>query len=197
MIKNIVLDMGNVLLKFDPEVSLCRYCETEEIRDIIRRELFEGPEWIMGDYGTITNAERFEPVSRRVPVSFHRQLKDCVDHWNICMQPIPGAKTFCEYLKSKDYRIYVLSNADDTFFDYFPRFAEVSYFDGIMVSSSVHFIKPDIKIYQLFLDTYHLLPEECLFIDDREENAEGARKAGMQAVVYAGDFEPIKKNFHL
>lgn len=197
MIKNIVLDMGNVLLKFDPEVSLRQYCETEEIRDIIRRELFEGPEWIMGDYGTITNAERFEPVSKRVPVSFHRQLKDCVDHWNICMQPIPGAKAFCEYIKSRGYGIYVLSNACNTFYDYFPRFEEVSYFDGIMVSSSVHLIKPDIKIYRLFLETYHLLPEECLFIDDREENAEGAEKAGMQAVVYTGDFEPIKERFHL
>lgn len=197
MIKNIVLDMGNVLLKFDPEVSLRQYCETEEIRDIIRRELFEGPEWIMGDYGTITNDERFEPVSKRVPVSFHRHLKDCVDYWNICMQPIPGAKAFCEYIKSRGYGIYVLSNACNTFYDYFPRFAEVSYFDGVMVSSDVHLIKPDIKIYQLFLDTYHLIPEECLFIDDREENVKGAGKAGMQAIVYTGDFEPIKKNFHL
>ena len=197
MIKNIVLDMGNVLLKFDPEVSLHQYCVTEEIRDVIRRELFEGPEWIMGDYGTITNAERFEPVSKRVPFSFHRQLQDCVDHWNICMQPIPGAKAFCEYIKSRGYGIYVLSNACNTFYDYFPRFAEISYFDGVMVSSDVHLIKPDIKIYQLFLDTYHLLPEECLFIDDREENAEGARKAGMQAIVYTGDFEQIKKKFNL
>lgn len=197
MIKNIILDMGNVLLKFDPEVSLRQYCETEAIRDVIRRELFEGPEWIMGDYGTITNAERFEPVSRRVPVSFHRQLQDCVDHWNICMQPIPGAKAFCEYIKSRGYGIYVLSNACNTFYDYFPRFAEISYFDGVMVSSDVHVIKPDIKIYQLFLDTYHLFPEECLFIDDREENAEGARTAGMQSIVYTGDFEQIKKRFNL
>lgn len=195
MIKNIVLDMGNVLLRFDPEVSLQKYCETEEIRDIIRRELFQGEEWILGDYGILTNAERFEPVSRRVPAAFHRQLRDCVEHWNMCMQPIEGALSFCESVKEQGYGIYVLSNACDTFFDYFPRFTDPSFFDGIMVSSTVHLIKPDVRIYRLFTDTYRLIPEECLFIDDRQENVEGAQKAGMQAVLYMGDFLSIRRRF--
>ncbi|MGN0377207.1 MAG: HAD family hydrolase [Suilimivivens sp.] len=192
MLKNIIFDMGNVLLRFNPEIPLNLFCKTEEAKTIIRKELFNGPEWIQGDYGTITSAGRFEPVSKRVPKEYHEELYRCVMEWDICMKPIPGALEFCEYVKEQDYRIYVLSNADNTFHDYFPRFAPETYFDGVMVSSDVHMIKPELRIYEHFLKTYHLLPEECLFIDDRPENIEGAQKTGINGYVFQGDFETIK-----
>ena len=52
MIKNIVLDMGNVLLEFNPNVIIDKTCDTEEEKALILKELFFGEEWIMGDYGT-------------------------------------------------------------------------------------------------------------------------------------------------
>lgn len=197
MIKNIILDMGNVLLSFDPEVCLNAFLSTEEDRAIIRKELFGGPEWIMGDYGTITNAERYEPVSKRVPERLHTQLKQCVDKWDMCMEPIPGAREFCSYIKEKGYGIYVLSNACNGFYNYFPRFREISYFDGVMVSSDVHMIKPEKRIYEHFLNTYHLKAEECLFIDDRTENVEGSQSVGINGFVFEGDFDAIKSAYHL
>ena len=197
MIKNIILDMGNVLLSFDPEVCLNAFLSAEEDRAVIRKELFGGPEWIMGDYGTITNAERYEPVSKRVPERLHAQLKQCVDKWDMCMEPIPGAREFCSYIKEKGYGIYVLSNACNGFYSYFPRFCEISYFDGVMVSSDVHMIKPEKRIYEHFLNTYHLNAEECLFIDDRSENVEGGQSVGINGFVFEGDFDAIKSAYHL
>lgn len=192
MIKNIILDMGNVLLTFNPEVPLNQFCRSQGAKDIIRKELFQGPEWVQGDYGSISNKDRYEPVSKRVPEEFHKELLDCVEHWDICMKPVPGALDFCRYVKDNGYRIYVLSNADNTFHDYFPRFAPEEYFDGVMVSSNVHMIKPELRIYEHFLKTYRLKPEECLFIDDREENVAGAKKAGINGYVFNGDYEKIK-----
>ncbi len=55
MIKNIVFDMGNVLLDYNPEVSLQLFLDNEKDRQIIRKELFEGPEWIQGDLGRMDN----------------------------------------------------------------------------------------------------------------------------------------------
>ena len=46
MIKNIIFDMGNVLLSYNPDVCLNRFVQDEEDRAIIRKELFEGPEWV-------------------------------------------------------------------------------------------------------------------------------------------------------
>lgn len=192
MIKNIVLDMGNVLLDYNPDICLNLFVPSEEDRRLIKRELFEGPEWIQGDLGYIADEELFTGVSLRVPERLHKELKQCVEQWDVCMLPIPGAKDFCEYAKEKGYRLYVLSNASNAFYRYFPRFAPLDYFAGIVVSCDIHMIKPDIRIYQYLLEKYGLLPEECFFIDDRTKNVEGARTAGLKGAVFHGDFEEMK-----
>lgn len=185
--------MGNVLLTYDPDVCLNRFVRDEKDRAVIRKELFEGPEWVEGDLGLITDAERFDGVSGRVPPRLHEPLRSCALEWMMCMEPVPGAKEFTEYVKNAGYRIYVLSNASVSFYDYFPRFAPLSYFDGVVVSCDIHVVKPDIRIYRHLLRTYGLTPEECFFIDDMEANVEGAKKAGMAGAVFRGDFEEMKE----
>ena len=193
MIRNIVLDMGNVLLDFNPEVSLNRYCSSDEERNSIRKELFQGPEWLMGDRGDIRDADRFDLVKLRVPERFHGALKACADHWDICMKPIEGAAEFCRDIKEAGYGIYILSNASDAFYRYFPAFLPLAFFDGVFVSSDYRMVKPDEEIYRTFLCKYGLVAEECLFIDDREDNLIGARKTGMQTFRFSGDYEAVRK----
>lgn len=195
MIKNIVLDMGNVLLDYNPQVPLDLFCGSEAEKEAIYRELFCGPEWVQGDLGNITNDERYESVRRRISSQMHPALKRCVYEWSICMKPVFGAREFCGWAKDNGYRLYVLSNASDEFYQYFPEFLPFDYFDGIVISSDLHMIKPDAGIYRHLLQTYDLIPEECLFIDDRAENVEGAKKEGMAGVVFGGDFEEIKEAY--
>lgn len=186
--KNIIFDMGNVLLTYDPEVCLKKIVEKEEDRALIRRELFEGPEWVQGDLGELTDEERFNGVSKRVPERLHEELRRCTVEWDMCMHPVKQAREFCDYLKKSGFGIYVLSNASSSFYRYFPRFAPFDYFDGIVVSCDVHIIKPDIRIYQHLLKKYNLRADECFFIDDLEANIEGARNAGIDGAVFEGDF---------
>lgn len=186
--KNIIFDMGNVLLTYDPEVCLKKIVEKEEDRALIRRELFEGPEWIQGDLGQLTDEERFYGVSKRVPERLHEELRRCTIEWDMCMPPVPQAREFCGYLKKRGFGIYVLSNASSSFYNYFPRFAPFDYFDGIVVSSDIHIIKPDIRIYQHLLKKYNLRADESFFIDDVEANIEGAREVGIDGAVFKGDF---------
>jgi len=192
MIKNIILDMGNVLLKYDPEVSLDLYCSSGEEKDIIRKELFEGPEWVMGDMGTIRDCERYDLVKKRVPQKHWEALKKCCDGWDICMEPVEGAREFCEYAKAQDFRVFVLSNASDLFYKYFKRFMPLDFFDGVIVSCDIHKIKPDKEIYEYVLESYGLNAGECLFVDDRPENVIGAQTVGMRAYEFRNDFEVIK-----
>lgn len=183
--------MGNVLLDYDPEVCLRKFLDREEDRAVIRRELFEGPQWQEGDLGYIRDAERFGPVSERVPERLHTALQHCVLEWMMCMHPVRGARAFCDKAKENGYRLYVLSNASDAFYDYFPRFAPLSYFDGVVVSCDIHKIKPGREIYEYLFCTYSLLPEECFFIDDREENIAAGKALGMDGFVFRGDFAPV------
>lgn len=193
MLKHVILDMGNVLLDYNPRAALDRFFETEEDRSIIQRELFDGPEWIQGDLGYITNEQRYDGVSKRVPARLRERLRECVDGWDFCMVPIEGAISFCHFVKERGYGIYVLSNAGLEFYQYFTKYYDPAFFDGIVVSSEVHIVKPDVGIYRILLEKYGLKAEECLFIDDRQNNVEGALACGMQAHRFQNDFEILKK----
>ena len=191
MIKNVVLDMGNVLLDYNPEFVLNTFCSSDEEKKIIMKELFEGPEWKMADRGDINDCDRFDLVKVRVPEKYHEALKNCADKWTICMDPLEGAREFCEYVKSHGYGIYILSNASDSFYEYFPKFLPLDFFNEVFVSRNYHLIKPDVKIYETFLNEYGLTADECLFIDDREDNIEGAHKAGMNTFRFMGDYREV------
>ena len=191
MIKNIVLDMGNVLLDFNPDAVLDKFCSSDEEKEVIRKELFEGPEWKMGDKGEIKDRDRFDLIKDRVPEKYHKALRDCADKWDVCMIPLPGAREFCEYVKLHGFRIFVLSNASDLFYEYFPRLLPLDFFDGVFVSSDYLMLKPDPVIYETFLLKYGLKADECLFIDDRKENVSGAKIVGFNGFCFDGDFEKI------
>lgn len=192
-IKNIIFDMGRVLLKFDPYVSLNRYCENKEDIKLIYQELFEGPEWVMADEGKITNGQRYELVKERLPKSLHRILKLVVENWEMCMEPVDGAIEFYQLVKDKGYQTFVLSNACNRFYSYFPRFYDLDSFEGVVVSSEVKMIKPDPAIYLYLLKTYHLNPEECLFIDDIKENVETAKSLGIRGFLFQNNYEDVKE----
>lgn len=191
-IKNIIFDMGNVLLDFNPDFSLDTLCESEEAKRTIKKEYFEGPEWIQSDLGLISAEERVSLVKKRVSEKYHKDLTTVAKGWDICMVPVKGAKEFCGYIKENGYKAYVLSNASEEFYSYFPKHYDMSFFDGIVVSADLHIIKPDAAIYRYITEKYRLVPGECLFIDDRKENVEAAKTNGMNAVLFSGSYEAVK-----
>lgn len=195
MIKNVIMDMGNVLLDYNPQVVMDKYLKSPEDKKLILAELFNGPEWELNDLGYITDMEMYQKIKKRIPERLHNVLLSCVNEWSICMVPVCGAKRFTDYVKENGYKIYVLSNASKKFYEYFPRFAPFEYFNGIMVSCDVHMVKPDVEIYRRFLEEFSLRAEECIFIDDREKNVTGAAKIGIKGVVFEKNFEKILKNF--
>ncbi len=193
MIKNIIFDMGNVLLDYNPDAAMQMLGITEKAKPVIMKELFSGNEWVQLDLGNISVDEAFESIKQRVPEEYHTDLRKCIDCWDVCMVPVEGAKDFCEFVESKGFGVYVLSNAHKSFYSYFPRYFNLDFFDGVVVSADVHTVKPDIKIYKHLLEKHNLKPEECLFVDDRADNVEGAIKAGMKAFQFENNFEEIKQ----
>jgi len=192
-IKNIIFDMGRVLLKFDPFVSLNKYCENKEDINLIYKELFEGPEWIMGDEGKITNGGRYELVKERIPERLHRTLKLVVENWDMCMEPVENAQEFYAFVKKEGYRTFVLSNACNRFYGYFPKHYDLDSFDGVVVSSDIKMIKPNPAIYEYILKKYDLKAEECLFIDDVKANVEAAEEAGIKGFLFQNNYEKLMK----
>lgn len=195
MIKNIIFDMGNVLLSYEPETYAEKLCR-KEAAEVILRELFLGHDWAKQDLGLVGKEELYKLVKVRVPEEYHTDLRAAIYHWFDLMRPIPGAEEFLKKMKKQGYRLYVLSNAGKEFYEYFPRHYDYALFDRLIVSCDLQIKKPDPRIYRYLLETEGLRPEECLFIDDMPENVSGAQALGIQGMVFRGLFEEVEKKLN-
>lgn len=192
MIKNIVFDMGNVIIRFDPELFMVRLGLAEEDRKLLKRELFVSLEWSRMDRGSLTDEEAAEIVCRRVPERLHDAVRRLVGMWDRPILPVEGMYELVEELRGVGYGIYLLSNASFRQHDYWPRVPASKFFDGTLISADVKLVKPQPEIYRLLCDKFSLVPEECVFIDDSTSNAEGAYFCGINALVFHGDAHEMR-----
>ena len=187
MIKNVVFDMGGVLIRFDAEHYTARFVPDSADYELMRRELFRSIEWVWMDRGTITDDEVVAAVCARLPERLHQAVRDILDNWHQDIPPLDGVYDLVKELKGKGYRIYLLSNTCTRFHEFRKNIPALEFFDGEFVSCDFHFVKPEPGIYLRFLEYFHLRPEECVFIDDDPRNIEGAVRCGMGGVIYHGD----------
>jgi putative hydrolase of the HAD superfamily len=98
----------------------------------------------------------------------------------------PAMIAFLQRLRAQGDRecaTYMLSNESRELMEYrIPKFGLVGLFDAYVVSAYIGLRKPAAAFFQCALDLSQCRPEECVFIDDREENLEGARKLGIQGI---------------
>ena len=180
MVKNIIFDMGQVLIRWDPNEFLADTGLPQEDRNLLMLEVFRNVEWIMLDRGTITEEAATESICKRLPGRLHSHCADLVQSWwKIHIIPMEGMAELVRELKGKGYGVYLLSNANLRLRTYFPRIPGWECFDGLFVSAEHRLLKPQHEIYEKFLDTFCLNAEECFFIDDSPANIEGANRTGI------------------
>lgn len=193
MIKNIVFDMGGVIIRFDRELFISRLGASREDEKLLMRAVFRSREWVQMDRGTLTDRQACEIFLTRTPQRLHAAVRELVFGWDDPLVTIDGVEELIAELKEKGYNIYLLSNASYRQHEYWPRVPAARYFDGILVSADVHLIKPQPEIYRLFWDRFSLEPEQCVFIDDVPINIEGAYFAGMDGFVFNEDLPALRR----
>ena len=194
MIRNIVFDMGNVLLRFEPEYFMTREGITDEKdREVIRSELFQSAEWALMDLGLLTEDTAEPRVLARIPERLHEKTVRLLRNWAVPEAPIPGMESLVERLKAAGYGIYLLSNASVAQHEYWPKQSVSRLFDGKLISCDIKVVKPAREIYERFTQKFGLVPEECVFIDDAPANIAGAIACGWQGFVFRGDAEDAEK----
>lgn len=188
MIRNIVFDMGQVLLYWDPDRMTGRLGLPEEDAARLAEAVFRCPEWTWLDEGTVSRDEALAVMRLRLPERLHPYAEELVrGWWKAPLFPVPGMQALIGELKDLGYRIYLLSNASSDLHQYFHRIPGSQYFDGKIVSADWKLLKPRRELYEVLFREYGLRPEECFFIDDLSFNIDGARNAGMDGTVFDGD----------
>ena len=193
-IRNIVFDMGEVLIRFTPSEFIRRLGIEGEDAALLRKEVFGRVEWVQFDRGTLNEEQTAASVCERLPVRLHEAARELVFHWwSRPLIPIDGMEELMGELKGLGYGIYLLSNANRRLREYLPRIPGSQYLDGLVVSAEELLLKPQREIYQVLYDRYGLKPEECYFIDDSPLNVEGALCTGMRGSVFDGDVERLRR----
>ncbi|MGI6650169.1 MAG: HAD family hydrolase [Limnochordia bacterium] len=193
MIKNVVFDLGRVLINFQPEAYLQRLFPGHTEIGFLRSAIFGSPEWLMLDRGVIDQAEAEIRLINQHP-QFKKEIQAAFADWFSMLTPIEENAALLPELKGKGCGLYVISNFHADSFAYINgRYSWFKLFDGMIISCEHQVLKPEPRIYSLLLERWGLLAKECLFIDDVSANVEGARRMGMEAILYESHEQLLKE----
>lgn len=95
--------------------------------------------------------------------------------------------------KAAGHKLFILSNLSVQEYDAIrqePQIASLfSFFNDIMISEMTPFKKPDHQIFTYFCQQYNLQPSDCVFIDDKQKNLDGAQIAHITKTILCSQFD--------
>ena len=193
MIKNIVFDLGNVLIKYTPDVFLKDYPDAK--RELLGKEIYHSENWLKMDHGDLSEAELIDLVCSRIPESYHADAVKLIK-WYELTSLVEGMEQLVLALKANGYGIYMLSNTSEAFYRFRKKIPVLKYFDGLFVSADHRLLKPDREIFRLFCKEFNLNASECVFIDDSAANVDGAKEVGFEGILFRGDASELKTELY-
>ena len=193
MIRNILFDMGNVLIRFDRDYFIDRLGVAPEDKQLLMREVFLSVEWVQMDRGSIVEEQAVAQICKRLPEHLYDAAEKLVAMWDRPILPIDGMYELIEELKNAGYGIYLLSNASLRQHEYWPRIPASRFFDGTIISADEGVMKPDAEYYLRALNRFGLKADECFFVDDVPSNIEGALYCGIPGAIFRGDASFLRK----
>lgn len=181
---NIVFDLGGVVFRWQPEVIIVSAFEDENTQGFVRKEIFEHSDWIELDRGTISLEAAIDRGATRtgLPAQDIARLLNTVPRF---LTPIDKTIDLICRLSDTGNKLFVLSNMHRASITYLEQQYDIwEMFHGVVISSRIKTVKPEIEIYQHLLDKYQLRPAETIFIDDTEENLTAASSLGIQTIRF-------------
>jgi putative hydrolase of the HAD superfamily len=183
-IRNIVFDVGNVLVRWSPEAIVSQAMPDETDPAALGSRFFSHPIWRELNRGETTALEmqakfsaEFGYSSEQMTALFRAVLET--------QTPVKGMFEMLKRARKAGYKVYALTdNVNEIIaylkvqYDFWPSF------HGAIVSSEVGLTKPDPAIYQRLLSEYGLHAERTIFTDDMPRNVEAAQAEGLHAFVF-------------
>ena len=183
--KNIIFDVGNVLLVYRWRAMLTDYGLSLDEAERIGHEMFDSPGkiWAKFDLGIESDEEIIEDFEKIYPADI-KTIRWFIEHGEYMHVPRPRVWEMVHRLKEAGYHLYILSNYPESLFNKHTEYADfMKDMDGYMVSYMINKAKPGHEIYQAICNKYSLIPSESVFFDDRAENVQGAIDFGMDSEI--------------
>ena len=191
-IKNIVFDVGNVLISFRPGEFHSNRGVSEEKTALYLNDIYHSKEWQMIDRGVMTVPEAIKSIAGKSSLT-EQEIAAIFDLLEEVLFPLDENGKLLKGLKKAGYRLYYLSNFPQEMFERVrKKNGFFSNFDGGILSATVRMLKPEPEIYRELIREYALTPAETLFIDDLLHNIEAARAEGF-LTLYLPDHTRLRE----
>jgi putative hydrolase of the HAD superfamily len=182
--RNVIFDLGGVVLEWDPERILQGYYPDPESRTLMKGALFQHPDWLDLDRGTLSEADLVARAAHRTgrPVL---ELEGLLRAVRESLRAKPDTVALLDRLFARGVPLYCLSNVASSIFAYLrDRHTFWGVFSGIVISGDLKVMKPEHEIFEILLKRHGLKASSTAFVDDNEANISAARELGLHPVWF-------------
>lgn len=194
MIRNIVFDVGDVLVDFRWRAYMKDLGFSDALTEELGQKMVMSEFWHEMDLGRWEEEDAQKYFIEKMPeykteiTLFWQNIADIV-------KPFPYSDPMIRSLKKQGYGVYLLSNYPAHLAEvHWKTFGFLNAVDGYIISGREHLTKPDARIYRLLPERFGIRLSESVFVDDREKNVEGAVQTGMEGILFQG-YGKLKEAF--
>lgn len=181
---NIVFDLGGVVFNWQPDTIIKSAFRDPETQELVRKQVFEHRDWIELDRGTLSFQHAVDRGAKRtgLPAQDIERLLHSVPQF---LTPIEKTIELIHQLHNTANRLFVLSNMHAASIAHLEQqYTFWEMFDGLVISSRIQMVKPELQIYEHLLNRFQLKPAETVFIDDMQENLAAASLMGIRTIQF-------------
>jgi putative hydrolase of the HAD superfamily len=181
---NIIFDLGGVVLEWNPASILEGYYADPHSRAAMNAALFQHPDWLQMDRGTLTEIEALANLERRTGRP-NAELAGLFGAIRLSLKPKADTVALIERLAQRQIPLYCLSNMPAGTFEYLrDKHSFWTAFRGIVISGEIKMMKPEREIFEYLLRRFELSASETIFVDDLLPNIEAAQAVGLRTVLF-------------
>lgn len=180
MIKNLILDIGNVICEWNPERLCSMGGGTPEQQAELLEITIKHDDWLLLDKGLI-NAEQAKHNAIQRSTLPAEMIGAVYDNTPVSLTPLEPTLAAMQRAADAGVPMYILSNMAEHSWHYLKANIDCwRLCKGIVTSWEAQLMKPDKAIYEHLCNQYNLVPAECIFIDDMKVNIDAAIDCGWQ-----------------
>ncbi len=193
MIRNVVFDFGQVLIRFEPQYMVEQYVTDPADSALLQEVVFDRLYWDALDSGDITDDEVIRLCCKRLPARLHAVAKTIYDNWIYHLPEIDGMRELLEELKARDdLHLFLLSNISTYFSAHADEIPILSFFEKCVFSADCGLVKPHREIFEHLCHVCDIDPAETVFIDDNPQNVTGAAQYGIKGYLFDRDVSRLR-----
>jgi putative hydrolase of the HAD superfamily len=178
--------LGGVVFNWQPDAILRRVFPDSETQDLAKAEIFEHADWIELDRGTLALDQAILRGALRTGLP-REEIENLFNEVPRSLTPIEETIELIRSIRDSNNRLFILSNMHIASIAYLEKKHKIwDMFDGIVISSRIRKVKPEIEIYEHLLTEHQLEAAETVFIDDLSENLAAASSIGIRTIKFAG-----------